>query len=93
MPRKSVTIGVSLSPELRAQAVARAENLGLSFSAYIQSLVRRDLSERGPLQISEHPPVYPQETGSALDPYRSKPRSKLRRKRPSQPRQTDSGAS
>lgn len=53
MPRnKSVegrltrTKGVSLDPELGALAHARANELGMSFSGYVQSLLRRDLQSR-----------------------------------------------
>lgn len=94
MPRKSETKGVSLTPKLRNQATARAESLGLGFSTYVQTLIRRDLLDGGPLWISEHPLTYPApqvpggappagQSGQASNPLRKKPSPQQRKGRDS----------
>ena len=37
------TIGISMSPKLRARAVARADAVGLSFSRYVQWCIEAEL--------------------------------------------------
>lgn len=44
-----------MSPELRERVAERASRLGLSVSAYIQTLIRKDLSRGGPLTLGETP--------------------------------------
>lgn len=45
------THGVSLDPKTLEEAKERAENLKISFSAYIYHLIKKDLREKGPLLI------------------------------------------
>lgn len=47
MPRENTTQGVSFTPELLAQAKARAAEMGLSLSGYIQQLIRANLRPSG----------------------------------------------
>ena len=48
MPREKTTQGVSFTPELLAQAKARAAEMGVSLSLYIQQLVRANLRSSAP---------------------------------------------
>lgn len=48
-----------MDPEFEALAKQRAQNLGLTFSAYINQLIRADLQERKPLSLYEEPPPFP----------------------------------
>jgi hypothetical protein len=44
---------IELEPEVQRRAVARAQSLGLSLSAYVRELVTRDLGSRdAPLDVS-----------------------------------------
>jgi hypothetical protein len=52
---KRKSAGVSMDPEFEALAKQRAQNLGLTFSAYINQLIRADLLERKPLSLYEEP--------------------------------------
>ena len=47
-----------MDPEFEALAKQRAQNLGLTFSAYINQLIRADLQERKPLSLYEEPAPY-----------------------------------
>lgn len=51
--RTYINQSISFPPELLASAKQRAENLGLSFSAYVQKCLERDLAERGAIVYSE----------------------------------------
>lgn len=44
MPRNNTTQGISFPPELLARAKKRAASKGISFSNYIQQLIRDDLA-------------------------------------------------
>jgi hypothetical protein len=55
---KRKSAGVSMDPEFEALAKQRAQNLGLTFSAYINQLIRADLQERKPLSLYEEPVPY-----------------------------------
>lgn len=46
---------LSIRPEEYEAAKARADGLGLNFSAYVNSLIRKDMAERGPLTLQESP--------------------------------------
>lgn len=46
MARTSKTIGLSLDPEFRALAKARAKSVGMQFSPYVRALIEADLAER-----------------------------------------------
>jgi len=68
--RSYVNQSVSFPPRLLADAKARARSLGLSFSAYVQKCLERDLSERpdivfreaaGGAQMAAEPPQAAQE--------------------------------
>jgi hypothetical protein len=52
---KRKSAGVSMDPQFEALAKQRAQNLGLTFSAYINQLIRADLQERKPLSLCEEP--------------------------------------
>lgn len=54
--RKSAA--VSMRPELKELAEARAEALGLNFSAYVNQLIRADLAARKELVVREESAVY-----------------------------------
>ncbi len=47
-----------MDPEFEALAKQRAQNLGLTFSAYINQLIRADLQARRPLSLHEEPQPY-----------------------------------
>lgn len=49
---------LSIRPDEYAQAKARADSLGLNFSAYVNSLIRADMQRGGGLAIvlREEPP-------------------------------------
>jgi hypothetical protein len=54
------TRSVSMSPELLAAAMDRADRLRLqNFSAYVRKLIEDDLAERGPLSFGESPTPEP----------------------------------
>jgi hypothetical protein len=67
--RSYVNQSVSFPPKLLADAKARARNLGLSFSAYVQKCLERDLADRpdiifrepGGAQMAPEPPQAAQE--------------------------------
>lgn len=42
-----------MDPDFEALAKERASNLGLTFSSYINQLIRADLLERKPLSVRE----------------------------------------
>ena len=48
-----VNQSISFPPALLAAARKRSANLGLSFSAYVQKCLERDLQERGPIVFRE----------------------------------------
>jgi hypothetical protein len=62
--RSYVNQSVSFPPKLLADAKARARNLGLSFSAFVQKCLERDLADRpdivfresGAAQMAAEPP-------------------------------------
>jgi hypothetical protein len=80
MPKKGrsyVNQSVSFPPRLLADAKTRARNLGLSFSAYVQKCLERDLADRpdiifresgGAVQMAAEPPKAPQETPKPRHP-------------------------
>lgn len=51
--RSYVNQSVSFPPGLLAEARVRAGRLGLSFSAYVQKCLERDLAERGAITFVE----------------------------------------
>ncbi len=75
--RSYVNQSVSFPPRLLADAKARARNLGLSFSAFVQKCLERDLSDRpdiifresgGAAQMAAEPPQAPHEPSKARKP-------------------------
>jgi hypothetical protein len=64
---KRKSAGVSMDPEFEALAKQRAQNLGLTFSAYINQLIRADLQERKPLSLHEEPSSYGKRKFRKLD--------------------------
>ena len=79
MPKRGrfyVNQSVSFPPALLAAARTRAANLGLSFSAYVQKCLERDLEERGAIvfrEIEGHSPMAaesPQSRSEAARPKR-----------------------
>lgn len=46
---------ISFPPAMLAAAKKRAGNLRLSFSAYVQKCIERDLLDRHPIVFQEHP--------------------------------------
>lgn len=62
----SVTKTVSMDEAMFTQAEERAKNLGFrSFSAYVQKLIRADLTARGDMVLRETPPPYGKKISSA----------------------------
>lgn len=51
--RSYVNQSISFPPLLLSEARARAQRLGLPFSAYVQKCLERDLAERGAITFSE----------------------------------------
>lgn len=47
-----------MDPDFEVLAKERASNLGLTFSAYINQLIRADLQERKPLSVREEAGAY-----------------------------------
>lgn len=83
--RTYINQSVSFPPALLSEAKARAERLNLSFSAYVQKCVERDLSERGAIVYVERPtkPLVAAEGPSgASSPGARKGRSRSTRSRP-----------
>ena len=79
MPKKGrsyVNQSVSFPPKLLADAKARARNLGLSFSAFVQKCLERDLADRpdivykesGGAQMAAEPPQAAQEGPKSRHP-------------------------
>ena len=62
---------VSFPPDLLAAARKRARNMGLSFSAYVQKCLERDLAERGAIVFTESDGKTPM----AAEPPQSAPES------------------
>jgi hypothetical protein len=69
--RSYVNQSISFPPKLLAESKVRAKNLGLSFSAFVQKCLERDLSDRpdiifkesgGTAQMAAEPPQSPVET-------------------------------
>jgi len=58
MPRKHITQGISMSPQMRDAVTARAARLGMTVSGYLQNLIRRDISQGGPIIVEETPAPY-----------------------------------
>ena len=71
---------VSFPPHLLDEALARARNLGLPFSRYIQKCIERDLQERGSLVFQEKNPDLALSAAEAPGAYRASPASRRRRK-------------
>lgn len=46
------TQGVSLDPKTLKEAKERAEELKISFSAYVYHLIKNDLATKGPITIA-----------------------------------------
>jgi hypothetical protein len=68
--RSYVNQSISFPPKLLADSKLRAKNLGLSFSAFVQKCLERDLSDRpdiifkesgGAVQMAAEPPQAAQE--------------------------------
>jgi hypothetical protein len=68
--RSYVNQSISFPPKLLADAKVRSRNLGLSFSAFVQKCLERDLSDRpdiifkesgGSAQMAAEPPQAAQE--------------------------------
>jgi hypothetical protein len=68
--RSYVNQSISFPPKLLAESKVRAKNLGLSFSAFVQKCLERDLSDRpdiifresgGTAQMAAEPPQAAQE--------------------------------
>jgi hypothetical protein len=51
--RVYVTQSISFPPELLTEAKQRAQNLGLSFSSYVQKCLEKDLSVREAMVLEE----------------------------------------
>jgi hypothetical protein len=77
--RSYINQSISFPPKLLADAKARAKNLGLSFSAFVQKCLERDLSDRpdiifresgGEAQMAAEPPQSAQEPAKARKPRR-----------------------
>jgi hypothetical protein len=75
--RSYVNQSISFPPRLLADAKVRARNLGLSFSAFVQKCLERDLSDRpdiifresgGGAQMAAEPPQAAQETARPKRP-------------------------
>jgi hypothetical protein len=75
--RSYVNQSISFPPKLLSDSKERAKNLGLSFSAFVQKCLERDLSERpdvifkesgGTMQMAAEPPQSPQETPKPRKP-------------------------
>lgn len=67
---------LSIRPEEYTAAKARADALGMNFSAYVNSLIRRDMEIRGPIIIQERaaePPCSPPPERKTVT-YTKKPR-------------------
>jgi hypothetical protein len=68
--RSYVNQSVSFPPKLLADSKARARNMGLSFSAFVQKCLERDLADRpdiifresGGAQMAAEPPQAAQES-------------------------------
>ena len=98
MPRSYIPKTISFDPSLAARAEKRAEDLGLSFSAYVAQVVRNDVLRGGDFHISpasvspvsyrgeaiaETPPDY----GARSKKTASKP--KTAKKRPKRPKNAE----
>lgn len=68
---------ISFPPKLLADSKVRAKNLGLSFSAFVQKCLERDLSDRpdiifkesgGSVPMAAEPPQSAQETAKPRKP-------------------------
>jgi hypothetical protein len=77
--RSYVNQSISFPPKLLADAKARARNLGLSFSAFVQKCLERDLCDRpdiifresgGDAAMAAEPPQPAQEPSKARKPRR-----------------------
>jgi hypothetical protein len=75
--RSYVNQSISFPPKLLADSKVRAKNLGLSFSAFVQKCLERDLSDRpdiifresgGAAQMAAEPPQAPQEPSKGRKP-------------------------
>lgn len=53
--KKHIPKGLSINPDLYAQAVERAESLGMSFSEYVVRTVTRDIEKGGDFVIVPRP--------------------------------------
>lgn len=74
--RTFVSQSISFPPALLAEAKERCAKLGLSFSAYVQKCIERDVAERGAIVYTEREDI-PLEIG-ATTPVRSARRPVLR---------------
>lgn len=63
MPRNNKTVGISMTPEMIDDIKVRADSLGLTVSAYVQQLIRRDMGEQNVLDPPQSPPQSPPESG------------------------------
>jgi hypothetical protein len=75
--RSYVNQSISFPPKLLAESKMRARNLGMSFSAFVQKCLERDLSDRpdiifkesgGTAPMAAEPPQSPPETARPRKP-------------------------
>jgi hypothetical protein len=76
--RSYVNQSISFPPKLLAESKVRAKNLGLSFSAFVQKCLERDLSDR--------PDIIFKESGGAAQMAAEPPQSPIDAPKPKKPR-------
>ena len=75
MPKKKTTFGISFpDPRLLEMAKLKADQLGLSLSAYINQLVRRDLNLPNVFGLKLLPPEQIEAVAEEQAPYDATPR-------------------
>jgi hypothetical protein len=76
--RSYVNQSISFPPKLLAESKVRAKNLGLSFSAFVQKCLERDLSDR--------PDIIFKESGGAVPMAAEPPQAPIDTAKPRKPR-------
>jgi hypothetical protein len=76
--RSYVNQSISFPPKLLAESKLRAKNLGMSFSAFVQKCLERDLADR--------PDIIFKESGGAAQMAAEPPQSLPETARPRKPR-------
>ena len=84
--KTKLTYGISFpDPRILDGAKSRAAQIGISFSAYVNQLLRRDLGQPNALSLYTQPPQPLQVVEEPLARYGAKAEARRKRRKPTPP--------